>query len=125
MYGREEAVAYLADRGADLLDRADSGGTPLHWAAGGAHAGIIKLLLDRGAPLEEINAWGGTVLQHAGYGFAHHQDSTDFAPAFEMLLAAGAKIQGTWLAWLEKLRGRSADEKARIAAIFRRYGATT
>jgi Ankyrin repeats (many copies) len=125
MYGREDAVTYLADRGADLLDRADSGATPLHWAAGGAHAGIVKLLVDRGAPLEEINAWGGTVLEHAGYGFAHHQDSTDYAPAFELLLAAGAKIQGTWLAWLERLKGHSAEEKESIAAIFRRYGATT
>jgi Ankyrin repeats (many copies) len=124
MYGREEAVAYLADHGADLLDRADSGATALHWAAGGAHAGIIKLLLDRGAPLEEINTWGGTVLEHAGYGFAHHQNSIDYAPAFEMLLAAGAKIEGTWLAWLERVKGHSTEEKERIAAIFRRYGAT-
>ena len=125
MYGREEAVAYLVERGADLLDRAESGATALHWAAGGAHLGIIKLLLDRGAPLEEVNAWGGTVLEHAGYGFAHPADSTDFAPAFETLLAAGARIQGSWLAWLQKVKGHSPEEKARVAEIFRRYGATT
>ena len=125
MYGREEAVAYLMERGADLLDRAESGATALHWAAGGAHLGIIKLLLDRGAPLEEVNAWGGTVLEHAGYGFAHPADSADFAPAFETLLAAGARIQGSWLAWIQKVKERSPEEKARIAEIFRRYGATT
>src|SRR5215471_13468803 len=125
MYGRENVVRFLLHHGADLLDRANSGATALHWAAGGGHLSIVKLLLERGAPLEEVNAWGGTVLEHAGYGFAHPADSTDFAPAFETLLAAGARIQGSWLAWLQKVKGRSPQEKARIAEIFRRYGATT
>lgn len=124
MYGRENVAAFLLDHGADVLDRADSGATALHWAAGGGHISIVKLLLARGAPLEEMNAWDGTVLEHAGWGFENGAPSVDFAPVFDTLLAAGAKIRGSWLAWIEKVNGRSVEDKARIIDIFRRYGAT-
>jgi hypothetical protein len=82
------------------------------------------LLLDRGAPLEAINRWGGTVLGQAGYGFEHGPADVDFVATFEMLLAAGAEIRGSWLTWIEKVKGRSAKEKARLAEVFRRHGAT-
>lgn len=124
MYGREAVVAFLVEHGADLPDRVDSGATALHWAAGGGHLNIVKLLLDRDAPLEEINLWGGTVLEHAGWGFAHDVHGTDFAPVFDALLAAGAKIGGSWLAWIEKVENRSGEEKARVAEVFRHHGAT-
>jgi len=75
--------------------------------------------------LEEINAWEGTVLEHAGWGFQHGAPGTDFAPVFDALLAAGAKIRGPWLAWLNKMKGRSPKEKAFVAKLFRRHGATT
>jgi hypothetical protein len=124
MYGRERVARSLLEHGADLLDRAESGATPLHWAAGGAHLSLARLLLQRGAPLEELNQWGGTVLEHAGWGFEHSTAGYDFAPVFEALLAAGAKIRGNWLAWIEKLKSRTPDEKERVTGIFRRYGAT-
>lgn len=124
VYGCEAVVAYLLERGADLRDRADSGATALHWAAGGGHIGVIKLLLDRDAPLEEINRWGGTVLEHAGWAFEHSAPSADFAPVFDTLLDAGAKIRGRWLAWIDNLKGRSIEEKAGVAEVFRRHGAT-
>jgi ankyrin repeat protein len=124
MYGHEGATEFLLEHGADLLDPADSGATALHWAAGGGHVNVVKLLLDHGAPLEDINMWGGTVLEHAGWGFEHSAPGTDFVPTFERLLAAGAKIRGRWLAWIEKLKDRSEQEKAGLAEILRRYGAT-
>lgn len=124
MYGCDNVVGFLLDHGADLLDPLDSGATALHWAAGGAHVNVVKLLLDRGAPLEELNMWGGTVLEHAGWGFEHDVRGMDFAPIFEALLASGAKIRGHWLTWLDKVKGRSTEERSRIAEIFRRYGAT-
>lgn len=124
MYGHENVVAFLLDHGAELGEGLASGATPLHWAAGGGHLGVVKLLLDRGAPLEAINTWGGTVLEHAGWGFEHGAAGTDLAPVFDKLLAAGAKIRGSWLAWIEKVKGRSVEEKARVARLFRHYGAT-
>jgi hypothetical protein len=129
MYGWEEVALYLLDHGADLLDRADSGATPLHWAAGGAHLGIVKALIACGAPLEEVNQWGGTVLEHAGHGFDHCPPQADlvpdFVPTFEALLSAGARIQGNWLAWIATRKNYSDAEKARVAEVFRRHGATS
>jgi Ankyrin repeats (3 copies) len=124
MYGRKNVVLFLLDHGADLVDPVDSGATALHWAAGGGHPSIVSMLLDRGAPLEEINRWGGTVLEHAGWGFEHDVAGSDFAAVFETLLAAGAKIRGRWLAWIERVKMRSAEEKTHVAEIFRRYGAS-
>jgi len=124
MYGRKDVVVFLLEHGADLLDRTDTGGTALHWAAGGGHLTIVQLLLERGAPLEEINAWGGTVLEAAGWGFEHNAPGADFAPVLETLLAAGAIIRGPWLEWIDKVKSRSADERACVAEVFRRYGAT-
>lgn len=129
MYGWEDVVVFLLDHGADVRDPAETGATGLHWAAGGAHLGIVKHLLHAGAPLEEINRWGGTVLEHGGYGLEHNTAKADFAPVFEALLAAGAVIRGaempgTWLRWIERLKGVPAAEKDRIAEIFRRYAST-
>jgi hypothetical protein len=125
MYGHEHVVNFLLEHGADFRDPADSGATGLHWAAGGGHVSIVKLLLGLGSPLEELNQWGGTVLGHAGYGFEHETSEVDFIPTFEALLAAGAKIRGSWLEWIGKLRNRADAEKARAAEVFRRFGATT
>jgi len=64
------------------------------------------------------------VLEHAGYGFEHGAPEADFVPVFDALLAAGAAIRGRWLAWIKRVRNRSVEEKARVAEVFRRYGAT-
>jgi ankyrin repeat protein len=124
-YGYEEVAVFLVEHGADLRDPAGTGATGLHWAAGGAHAGVVKRLIEMGSPLEVMNRWGGTVLGHAGHGFENDLSKADFIPTFEVLLAAGAKIQRQWLKWIEGLSNRSASEKARAAEVFRRYGATT
>lgn len=125
MYGRHEVVGFLLEHGADLRDQADMGGTCLHWAAGGGHLSIVQLLIRHSAPLEEVNRWGGTVLEHAGWAFTNGDPDRDYLPIFEALLAAGAKVQDGWLAWLERQSERPADVKARLAELLRRYGAVT
>jgi ankyrin repeat protein len=125
MGGWVDVAHFLLEHGADLRDPASTGATGLHWAAGGGHIGVVRSLLERGAPMEEVNRWGGTVLEHAGHGFEHSSFSVDFIPTFETLLAAGARIRGQWLEWIETLKSRPPVEKARLAEVFRRYGATT
>ena len=44
-------------------------------------------------------------------------------PTFETLLAAGAKMEGSWLRWVEGVENRSVQEKERLAEVLRRYGA--
>ena len=92
MYGHDDVVDFLLEHGADFRDAADTGATGLHWAAGGGHIGIVKRLLELESPLEEMNRWGGSVLEHAGYGFEHENSKVDFILALAALLRAGAKM---------------------------------
>jgi len=64
-------------------------------------------------------------LGHAGHSFEHDTSEVDFILTFEALLRAGAKIPGSWLERIGKLKNRSTTEKAQAAEVFRRYGATT
>lgn len=123
MRGEEEVATFLLEHGANVTDPADTGATALHWAAGAGHLGLVKRLLELGAPLEVLNRWGGTVLEHAGYGFQHGPIDVDFVPTFETLLAAGATIRGSWLKWIETVDSRSTEERACLAEVFRRNGA--
>ena len=92
-YGRHEVVEHLLDRGVDV--GASDGMTALHWAAGGGHLDMMKMLIARGAPLETQNEYGGTVLDSTLW-FAHTGRGApvmgiDYPAAIRMLIAAGAK----------------------------------
>jgi hypothetical protein len=117
-------VEFLLDRGADLRDQAETSETGLHWAIVGRQLPVLQLLLQRGAPLEELNAFGGTALGQAGWCFENAPD-LDCYPIFQAPLAAGAKIEGAWLKWLDAVPTRSQAEKSRLADLLRRYGANT
>ena len=58
--GHREIVALLLDRGVDVC--ASDGMTALHQASAGGHLDMIDLLVARGAKLEQMNEYGGTVL---------------------------------------------------------------
>jgi ankyrin repeat protein len=121
-YGYEDVVEFLLSHGADPKDGAGRDEPPLHMAVVGASVSIIKLLIARGAPLEQLNGYGGTPLRQAGWSFVNGEPD-DYVPIFDALLAAGAHIEDGWLAWLDKQKGRTAEQKARIAEVLRSYGA--
>jgi hypothetical protein len=73
--------------------------------------------------LEQLNGYGGTPLRQAGWSFASGDPDEGYVPTFDALLAGGAHIEDGWLAWLDKQKGRMAEQKARIAEVLRRYGA--
>ncbi len=128
-FGREDIVEFLLEKGADIRGQADSGQTGLHWAVVGGQLSTIRLLLDRGTPLEELNAYGGTPLGQALWSFLNGDPDVDYAPIAETLLAAGARIGAGSLQWLEKEwaakhAGRPAAAKLRIAELLRRYGSS-
>jgi ankyrin repeat protein len=90
-YGAYDVVKYLVDRGVDIA--AGTGWTALHSATGGADLRIIDLLIRRGAPLEQRNMYGGTVLGQAIW-FGYHGSSTkiaDYVRVIDALIAAGAR----------------------------------
>jgi hypothetical protein len=124
-YGHRNVAEFLVARGGDLRDQAGTSETALHWAVVAGDVAMIKLLLHHGAPLEETNAYGGTALGQAGWSFINGDPGVDYAPVFEALLAAGAKIEDGWLSWLNRQVTRPPAKRAAIAQILRRYGATS
>lgn len=75
-YGHQEVVAFLLEKGADSNLRSAGGRTGLHWAAYGAHVGIIKLLLQYGFPVEiKDNQFNATPMDVALYVRNNSPDS--------------------------------------------------
>lgn len=91
-YGRNEVVEFLLQKGVDIAAHENDGHTGLHWAAIGGQLKTIKLLLDRKAPLELKNMYGGTVLGQTVWSAAHGGDPDTYAQIIEALIAAGAEV---------------------------------
>jgi ankyrin repeat protein len=123
-YGRDNVVEFLLHTGVDLGAQPNTGLTGLHWAVVGGQLATIKLLLERGAPLEAKNAYGGTALGQALWSAMNRDSGIDYIPVIEMLIQAGAKIEPGSLAWLAQQRGASST-KAHFEALLRRHGATS
>jgi hypothetical protein len=90
--GHREIVRYCLDHG--VVVSVSDGMTALHNASAGGHLELMALLLDRGASLEALNVYGGTVLSSTIW-FAHHVIDDDFSArdypkVIEFLIAAGA-----------------------------------
>ena len=89
--GDTVALVKALDAGAkvDSLDtrRSVNGRRPLNWAAYNNHAAAVRILLDRGAPIEATNLTGFTALHHAAEAGA--------LEAAEVLIARGANLGTT------------------------------
>lgn len=86
------AVAeFFLDLGVDVAVKDDM--TPLHWAAANGCVDLVTKLIERGAPLEQENVWGGTVLDSTVY-FAVNQPvaGVNYPAVLEALIAAGANV---------------------------------
>jgi ankyrin repeat protein len=112
-YGRNNVVDFLVKHRVDLWAHDLNGQTGLHWAVVGGQLETIKLLLERGAPLEATNAYGGTALGQALWSSANGDRRIDYVPIVETLLAMGAKVDA-----VDYPTGN-----ARIDEVSRRYGA--
>ena len=111
-HGAHDVVEYLLDRGVDVA--AGTGWTALHSATGGADLQIIDLLIRRGAPLERLNMYGGTVLAQAIW-FAFHGDPADigdYARVIDALIAAGARTDAypKMMEHIEQVRRQAAGQ---------------
>ncbi|HET6328520.1 MAG TPA: ankyrin repeat domain-containing protein [Planctomycetaceae bacterium] len=92
-------VTVLLDYGASLNDRGRYGLTALHYAVRGGKLPLIKLLLERGAPVDALDEDGLTPLVH----LSKTRSKADPIPVMELLVANGADVnarnemQGTLL----------------------------
>jgi hypothetical protein len=108
-YGRTSVVDFLLHQGIEVGER-HHGETGLHWAAYGGHLDIVKLLLERRAPVDiKDERFGGTPLGWALYGWGNPSPGAardGYAEVVALLVAAGATVDPEWLA----------DEKVRADA---------
>jgi ankyrin repeat protein len=100
-YGRTGVVDFLLQKGIEVGER-HHGETGLHWAAFGGHLDIVKLLLERKAPVDiKDERFGGTPLGWALYGWGnspHGVARGRYDEGVVLLVAAGAKVEAEWLA---------------------------
>jgi ankyrin repeat protein len=123
-YGRNDVVDFLLHRGTDVRVQSNTGLTGLHWAVVGGKLATIKLLLERGAPLDARNVYGATAFGQALWSAFNGDSGIDYLPVIEILIDAGAKVDPGSLAWLAKQAG-SESMKVRLEALLRRHGATS
>ena len=95
--GRDEAVAWLLDRGVDVDGAPYLGFTPLHAAVAGDHFATVRLLVNRGARLDlRDGIHGGTPLDWAEHGSSGIREflrwRTDAEPRLEELRAELADL---------------------------------
>ena len=100
--GNKNVVEYLLAQGIDVNTRS-YGMTALHSAAFDGNVDIVQLLLSRGAAMEAINSFGGTVLSQTIWCHYNHFKPTH-PQIMEILITAGAHIEEEWKPYIDELR---------------------
>jgi ankyrin repeat protein len=91
MCGRTGVAGFLLEQGVDPSAGAGTAQTGMHYAAHGGHLDTVKLLIERNAPLEVRNMYGGTVLGQAVWS-AIHEPQDEHIAIIEALIDAGANV---------------------------------
>jgi ankyrin repeat protein len=118
-FGRVAVVELLLARGVDPAVADMNRMTGLHWAAANRHLDVAELLIDRGAPLEVRNRWGGTVLDSTVYfALGRASEAAGYVPVLELLIRAGADVSAvtypTGNETLDELLERHASSQSRV-----------
>jgi len=112
-FGRTSIIDFLLQRGIAVDTRLrHDGQIGLHWAALGGHADAVRLLLERGSPVEaKDESYDGTPLDWALYGWGNiPEERTKIRGYYEvvaLLIRSGAKLNPSWF--------EDDDERARAA----------
>jgi ankyrin repeat protein len=93
-YGRYGVVEFLLQKGIDVATK--RGCTGLHWASYGGHLDIVKLLLERNAPIDvKDEPFNGTPLGWALYAWGNpppEEKNCRYYEVVGLLVAAGATV---------------------------------
>ncbi|XP_039760452.1 protein fem-1 homolog C [Pararge aegeria] len=111
--GRVRAVCALADAGAQLDARSDSGSTPARSACYLSHVAVVRELLARGADVHARNHAGGTCLINA----------VQSAPLCALLLARGAAVDARDLTRRTALHYAARERRLDTVRLLLRHGA--
>ena len=112
--GRTEDAEILLNKGVDPSAGFKTGLAGFHWAVNRGHTETVKMLIERQAPLEQVNMYGGTVLSCALYSIVHENKDTH-AEIIELLVKAGSKIEKGTLEWWKDQDVSSIEDKRRVA----------
>lgn len=93
-FARADVALFLLGLGVNPTSADSDRMTALHWAAANGMMTVVDELLRRGAPLEVLNAWQGTVLDSTLH-FALYMpvSGVDYVIMLERLLEAGADVR--------------------------------
>lgn len=110
--GWTKAAEYFLSQGVPAPGGAKTGMNGFHWAANRGELEAVRLLIRWKAPMDDLNMYGGNVLEAVIWS-AIHQPRPGQIPVIEELLGAGARL---------------GDEpyptgNAAIDALLRQYGA--
>jgi ankyrin repeat protein len=116
--GQVAAVALMLDLGFSPHARNRFGEQPLHTAAYGGHAEVVRRLIDAEADLDARDAhFDGTPLASATVGSGERAGQPgQWIETVRLLVEAGASRDGAWIA------GKPPSEE--VTALLRRYGIT-
>jgi ankyrin repeat protein len=100
-FGRTRVVEFLLDHGMKADTKLKGGETGLHWAGYAGHADTVRLLLERGAPVDLADdTHGGTPLEWALYGWGNtrprENERRSYYEAVALLVRAGSKVDERW-----------------------------
>jgi ankyrin repeat protein len=113
-YGRISVVAFLLAKGMRVAAR-PHGETGLHQAAYGGHPGIVKLLLERKAPVDvKDRRYDNPPLGWALHGWLYPPPEAkhrNHVKVVALLVAAGATVDREWLENTEEGRKVRADPR--------------
>ncbi|MBX3245190.1 MAG: ankyrin repeat domain-containing protein [Acidobacteria bacterium] len=112
--GRTEDAEILLNNGVDPSAGFKTGLAGFHWAVNRGHTETVKMLIERQAPLEQVNMYGGTILNCALYSIVHENKDTH-AEIIELLIKAGSKIEKGTLEWWKGQDVSSIEDKRRVA----------
>jgi hypothetical protein len=92
VYGHTAVAEVLVSHGADLTASTADGQTAAHQAAIAGRLATLQMLLAHNPPLEQRNAYDGTVLEQTLWSAAHGGDTDLYLAIVHALLAAGARL---------------------------------
>lgn len=124
-FGRSSVVEFLLDHGVKADAKLSGGETGLHWVAFAGHADLVRLLLERGAPVHVMDkTHGGTALDWALYGWGTRRPGdrtqSSYYETVACLARSGSKVDPNWFvrnAERETAAGRIRSDPAMMSAL--------
>ncbi|MEQ1604488.1 MAG: ankyrin repeat domain-containing protein [Pyrinomonadaceae bacterium] len=115
MLGRTDTSEFLIDSGIDPYAGMRTWLAGPHYAVSGGHVETVKMLIEKGVPLEVENKYGGTMLGQALWS-AINEHKKSHAAIIEILISAGAHVWPGTIEWWDEQNVPSVETKLRVAA---------